>query len=133
MSYRTLLVHIDDSRRCDTRVAIALDLAQRCDAHLIGLYVMSQDLARPLFGTDDEFVAQLATQAEVRLQRARDAFFAAAERAGTGATLLNRVSDLHADLLVLGVYAHSRACERVLGGVTRTMLESMTVPVLMGH
>jgi nucleotide-binding universal stress UspA family protein len=52
---------------------------------------------------------------------------------GTGATLLNRASDLHADLLVMGVYGHARARERVFGGVTRTMLESMAVPVLMSH
>jgi len=50
-----------------------------------------------------------------------------------GTTLLNRASDLHADLLVTGAYAHSKAHERVLGGVTRTLLESMTVPVLMSH
>jgi nucleotide-binding universal stress UspA family protein len=50
-----------------------------------------------------------------------------------GATLLNKASDLQADLLVLGAYGHTRALERVLGGVTRTMLESMTVPVLMSH
>jgi nucleotide-binding universal stress UspA family protein len=48
-----------------------------------------------------------------------------------GATLLNKASDLQADLLVLGAYGHTRALERILGGVTRTMLESMTVPVLM--
>ena len=37
------------------------------------------------------------------------------------------------DLLVMGAYGHSRARERVFGGVTRTMLESMTLPVLMSH
>jgi nucleotide-binding universal stress UspA family protein len=51
----------------------------------------------------------------------------------TGETLLNRLSDLHADLLVMGAYGHPRVQERVLGGVTRTMLETMTVPVLMSH
>jgi nucleotide-binding universal stress UspA family protein len=34
---------------------------------------------------------------------------------------------------VMGAYGHSRAQERVLGGSTRTVLESMTVPVLMSH
>jgi nucleotide-binding universal stress UspA family protein len=51
----------------------------------------------------------------------------------TGATLLNKASDLHADLLVLGAYGHTRALERVLGGVTRTMLEPTTAPVLMSR
>lgn len=47
--------------------------------------------------------------------------------------LLSRVADVSADLLVMGCYGHSRARELVLGGVTRTLLESMTVPVLMAH
>jgi len=51
----------------------------------------------------------------------------------TGATLLNRATDLHADQLVMGAYGHSRGWERALGGATRTLLESMTVPVLISH
>jgi len=38
-----------------------------------------------------------------------------------------------ADLLVMGAYGHSRLAERVLGGATRGLLNSMTVPVLMSH
>ncbi|WP_186125557.1 universal stress protein [Burkholderia gladioli] len=52
---------------------------------------------------------------------------------GTGGTLLNRASDLHADLLVMGAYGHARLTELMLGGVTRSLLETMTVPVLMSH
>jgi nucleotide-binding universal stress UspA family protein len=33
----------------------------------------------------------------------------------------------------MGAYGHSRLRERVLGGATRTVLESMTVPVMMSH
>ncbi|CAB3799011.1 hypothetical protein LMG28688_04867 [Paraburkholderia caffeinitolerans] len=51
----------------------------------------------------------------------------------TGTALLSRASDLHADLIVAGAYAHSRIHERVLGSVTRNLLETMTVPVLMSH
>ena len=277
MSYKTLLVHIDDSRRSDTRLALSLELAQRWDAHLIGLYVVCQDIFRPVLRHDRTLsLLQLETQEAERRDKARDTFLAAAERAGrsaewrappgpaldvamlharhadllvlgqqdpndpasyvtphfvgdlvlgagrpaivipyagevrtlgenvlvawdgsreaaraaadampllqrarhvgieivrhhgqphpdapegidvagwleshgvrasfsttphhvgvgTGATLLNRASDLHADLLVMGAYGHARARERVFGGVTRTMLESMTVPVLMAH
>jgi len=43
------------------------------------------------------------------------------------------VADLGADLLVMGCYGHSRARELVLGGASRTVLGSMTVPVLMAH
>jgi nucleotide-binding universal stress UspA family protein len=50
-----------------------------------------------------------------------------------GPFLLSRLADLDADLLVMGAYGHSRLREIALGGVTRTLLESMTLPVLMSH
>jgi nucleotide-binding universal stress UspA family protein len=50
-----------------------------------------------------------------------------------GNLLLSRAADLSSDLIVMGAYGHSRFSELVLGGVTRTMFESMTVPVLMSH
>jgi nucleotide-binding universal stress UspA family protein len=43
------------------------------------------------------------------------------------------LTDLHIDLLVMGAYGHARVRERLLGGVTQTMLDLMTVPVLMSH
>jgi len=50
-----------------------------------------------------------------------------------GEVLLSRVADLGADLLVMGAYGHSRARELLLGGATRSLLRSMTLPVLMSH
>lgn len=50
-----------------------------------------------------------------------------------GELLLSRCADLGADLLVMGCYGHSRAREWLLGGVSRTVLSSMTLPVLMAH
>lgn len=50
-----------------------------------------------------------------------------------GDVLLNAVADSGADLLVMGGYGHSRAREFALGGVTRQILQQMTVPVLMAH
>lgn len=52
---------------------------------------------------------------------------------GLGELLLSQAADLQADLLVMGCYGHGRAREWVLGGVTRTVLRSMTLPVLMVH
>jgi nucleotide-binding universal stress UspA family protein len=48
-------------------------------------------------------------------------------------TILSIAADAGLDLLVMGAYGHSRLQERLLGGVTRGMLESMTVPTLMSH
>ena len=50
-----------------------------------------------------------------------------------GEQLLSRIADLECDLLVMGAYGHSRAREWAFGGATRTILQSMTVPVLMSH
>jgi nucleotide-binding universal stress UspA family protein len=52
---------------------------------------------------------------------------------GVGNVLLSRASDLNADLLVMGAYGHSWAQELLFGGATRTVLASMTLPVLMAH
>ena len=50
-----------------------------------------------------------------------------------GEVLLSRVADLGVDLLVMGAYGHSRVREMLLGGATRSVLRSMTVPVMMSH
>ena len=48
-------------------------------------------------------------------------------------TILSHAADSSADFLVMGGYGHSRLREFILGGVTREILASMTVPVLMSH
>ncbi len=50
-----------------------------------------------------------------------------------GDQILSRAADMGADLIVSGAYGHSRWKELVLGGVTRQLLETMPVPVLMSH
>lgn len=275
MAYKTLLVHLDDSRHCDARLDYACKLAHQYDAHLIGLYVVCKDLTHPLFVHGEAFLLAVAeSQANARERRAHDHFIEVAQRSGcrfewrapveapvealtlharhadllifgqhdpsdpasyisrhflddtlmacgrpavilpasgqtptigrnvvvawdgsreasraladalpmlrsavfvtvvevprrtghpdaaaieisaylelhgirasfttvpkapgqnAGGALLEHLDALHADLLVMGAFRHTRAHERVLGGVTRSMLESMTTPVLMSH
>jgi nucleotide-binding universal stress UspA family protein len=47
--------------------------------------------------------------------------------------ILSHAADAGADLIVMGGYGHSRLREFILGGVTRGILRTMTVPVLMSH
>lgn len=47
--------------------------------------------------------------------------------------LLSHVADFGAGLIVMGGYGRSRLSEILLGGTTRTVLQSMTVPVLISH
>lgn len=51
----------------------------------------------------------------------------------TGTAVLHACKELGADLLVMGGYGHSRFREMIMGGTTRTILEKMTIPVLMSH
>jgi nucleotide-binding universal stress UspA family protein len=48
-------------------------------------------------------------------------------------TILSHAADVSADFLVMGGYGHSRLREFVLGGATRGILASMTLPTLMSH
>ena len=69
---------------------------------------------------------------------ARHGISAMAERTTRGDisienVILSYAADSGADFMVMGGYGHSRLREFVLGGVTRGILGSMTLPVLMSH
>ena len=55
------------------------------------------------------------------------------ERGNVQGAILSIAAESTMGLLVMGGYGHSRLQERILGGVTRSMFDSMTVPVLMSH
>jgi nucleotide-binding universal stress UspA family protein len=72
-----------------------------------------------------DYLARHGITARVRAEIADDI--------DVGNLLLSRASDLATDLIVMGGYSRARLAERVAGGVTRLILQSMTVPVLMSH
>lgn len=76
----------------------------------------------------EEFAAHL-TKHGVEAQMDR----IAAEDIDAGNAILSHAADVQADLLILGGYGHSRLREWMIGGVTRTILQSMTVPTLLSH
>ncbi len=47
--------------------------------------------------------------------------------------ILSLAADNDTDLIVMGGYGHSRLREFILGGATRGMFESLTVPALISH
>lgn len=55
------------------------------------------------------------------------------EAADPGEAILSLAADFNVDLLVMGAYGHSRFREMMLGGATRTILATATLPVLMAH
>ena len=74
-------------------------------------------------------VATWLSRHEVKVTVQREA----AADGDVGAVILSRAMDLGTDLIVMGIYGHSRLRELVLGGASRTLLASMTVPVLMAR
>lgn len=76
-------------------------------------------------GTDmGLYLARHGVNVEVDIDtRSRDA----------GQALIAASADCGADLLVMGAYGHSRMREMLMGGASRTILESMQVPVWMAH
>ena len=54
-------------------------------------------------------------------------------RVNDGEALLSYCADETMDLIIMGGYGHTRFREMVLGGATREILLSMTIPVLMSH
>ncbi len=62
-----------------------------------------------------------------------EAAYTVSEEVDVGNTILSRAADLGADLVVMGGYGHSRLREFIMGGATRTLIGSMTVPVLLSH
>lgn len=125
---RRVVVAWDASREAARAVSDAMPILERADAVLV--VVINGESAR--FGHGEE------PGAEIALHLARHRLEVEVERVAAGGldvadALLSRLDDRNADLLVMGAYAHSRIRQLVLGGVTRTILESMTLPVLMAH
>jgi len=56
-----------------------------------------------------------------------------AEDVDVANTILSYAADNAVDFIVMGGYGHSRLREFVLGGTTRGILHTMTVPALMAH
>lgn len=125
---RRALIGWDDSREATRAVNDAMPLLEDAEA----VTILSVDPRQGPAGHGE------VPGADIALHLARHGVKATIERTasggiGAGNVLLSRASDLEADLLVMGVYGHSRVRELLLGGATRTVLQSMTLPVLMAH
>jgi nucleotide-binding universal stress UspA family protein len=78
--------------------------------------------------SSDQLVSHLSRRGiAARVQRLT------ADRGNIQGAILSIAAESNIGLLVMGGYGHSRLQERILGGVTRSMFDSMTVPVLMSH
>ena len=132
---RHVLIAWNASKEAARAVREALPLLAR--AEKVTLAIIDPDLRPAAFGDTPgaDVLAWLArhgitADTQVR-QTARQGLL---KRPGdVGEALLLLAGEGGCDLVVLGAYGHSRFRETLLGGVTRTVLETMTVPVLMAH
>ncbi len=81
----------------------------------------------------DEFRRRFESYLRVNGVLVKPSFHSSFGADSGGEGLLSMAADVGADLLVMGCYGHSRTREFVLGGASRTILQSMTLPILMAH
>jgi nucleotide-binding universal stress UspA family protein len=119
----TVLIAWKSTRECARALTAALPFLQ--GATRVHLVDADGDETQPTRGDVREYlrlhgIAKVKEHAKLSERRA-------------GEDLLSCAADCGAEMMVMGCYGHSRARELVLGGATRTVLESMTLPVLMAH
>jgi len=115
------------TREAARAVSAAVPLLQRArEVHVMSWGEEEDDGVRGAHLSLDGFLHQRGIQAQWHREVGPEPDF-------IGETLLSRSFDFGADLLVMGCYGHSRAREWVLGGASRTVLRSMTLPVFMAH
>jgi len=116
----------DSSRTAARAVADSLPLLERAKA--IDVLTVSKER-----GKSDELPAADIGHHLARHGLKVDVHRIVAPDIDVASSILSYVADASADLIVMGGYGHSRLREFVLGGATREILSSMTVPTLMSH
>jgi nucleotide-binding universal stress UspA family protein len=115
----------DGSRVAARALRDAAPFLERADA--ITIMCLNEEQV-PTAASSTTLAAHLARHGlTVRIERM------SADRSDIHPAILSMAADAGLDLIVMGGYGHSRLQERILGGVTRGMLQSMTVPTLMSH
>ncbi|HVL56717.1 MAG TPA: universal stress protein [Burkholderiaceae bacterium] len=125
---RRIMVAWNASREAARAVTGALPFLRLAEeVHVISFNPAPADDGRgPVPGTDiAPFLTRHGVKPTVSTSTSRESEI--------GEQMLSRSSDFAADLIVMGGYGHSRAYEFVMGGATRTVLQSMTTPVLFAH
>jgi len=126
--FDTVLIAWDDSIEAARAATAALPLIKRARAvHLVHLRHPGHDSVLPQQASVDRAAIWLACHGlEVRGRVSTNAL-------PVGEALLSEIADTGANLLVMGAWGRRRFVERLLGGTTRTLVDSMTAPVLFAH
>ena len=121
-----VMVCWDASRTAARAIADAMPLLARAKAIDVVIVASERPKSDEIPGADiGQHLARHGLKVEVKRIVATDTDVAN--------TILSHAADTSADFIVMGGYGHSRLREFILGGATRGILSSMTVPVLMSH
>lgn len=123
---KRVLIAWDASREATRAVTDALPLLRLADTvNIVAINPVLDGHGRVPGADISVYLARHGVRAELHIDQGVDI--------DVGNELLSRAADFSADLIVMGCYGHSRLREWVLGGATRTILDTMTTPVLMAH
>lgn len=121
---KSVLIAWDASMQATRTVTNAIPLLRR--AQMVLVVTFNQE-ARPSPSATSDIATYLGRHGiKIEVQQKKTS-----QRIGEA--LLHAAADADSDLIVMGGYGHTRFREIVLGEVTRTVLDSMTVPVLMSY
>lgn len=125
-AFERVLVAWNASPEAARAVRLALPLLVRAREVEVVLFDEESSIARsPRDATDmAHFLSRHGVNVDVHRHHAR---------AEVGSALLVLAENRKADLVVMGCYGHSRYREILLGGVSRTVLRRVPVPVLLAH
>lgn len=125
---RRILIAWKDARESARAVADALPFLK--DAEQVRCVAITPDAEEKLRDVlVDKQVEGFLARHEIKAQVKR----IVAADVEAGELLLSHAADIGADLIVMGGYSRPRISQLVWGGVSRLILGSMTVPVLMSH
>jgi nucleotide-binding universal stress UspA family protein len=122
---KTVMLCWNDTREAARAATAALPILKAADKTIILLVDPKKDGDEQPGTGVARWLARHGVKAVVQRDTAADS--------NVGGVILSRAADHDADLIVMGLYGHSRVREWVLGGASRTLLASMTVPLLVAH
>lgn len=127
---RSILLAWNRSREATRAVSDALPLFKK--AQKVTVLVVKDDEGTLAGGEEPGadialYLARHGVNVELRYDRAQDD-----DRTVAGG-ILSHAAEISADLIVMGAYGHWRLHELLVGGVTRSMIRNMNVPILMSH
>jgi len=131
---RRVLVAWKPAREAARALATALPLLRQAEHVEVAHWRESGEARVPLADTDDSRAQSSALEDWLQAHGVRARHTQQGDaHADIGEQLLSLAAHVDADLLVMGCYGRSRTREWLLGGATRTVLQSMTLPVWMAH